>query len=84
MDVVYKLLETAQKEPYFWIDDVHITGIIAEKIGVPRTPLKNLILSRYRANILTNFGITYSGPFLFGPPDLSVQRIKQIWKAIPK
>lgn len=83
-DVVYRLLKTAQKTPYFWIDDVHITGIIAQQIGVPRTPLKNLILSRYRANILTNFGISYSGEFLFGPPDISVERILQIWNSIPE
>lgn len=83
-DVVPKLLSVAQSIPYFWIDDVHVTGVIAEMVGVTRTPLSSLILSGKRMNLLTSLGPEYAGKFLFGPPDLSVDKVSKIWKAIPK
>ncbi|XP_063390029.1 beta-1,3-galactosyltransferase 5-like [Cydia fagiglandana] len=83
-DVVPRLLKTAQSTPYFWIDDVHVTGVVAQQIGVARTPLASLVLSRNRATMLTSLGADYAGKFLFGPPDISVSKISQIWKAIPE
>ncbi|RVE50595.1 hypothetical protein evm_004719 [Chilo suppressalis] len=83
-DVVPQLLSVAQKLPYFWIDDVHITGVCAQQIGVTRTPLSTLILNQVRVNLLTNLGPKSVGPFLFGPPDLKIEKIKKIWKAIPE
>lgn len=83
-DVVIRLLEGAQEAPYFWIDDVHITGVIAQHIGVARTSIDSLILSTSRAHILQSLGPKYSGSFLFGPQDLSVSQMRNIWKAIPK
>ncbi|KAL0859398.1 hypothetical protein ABMA27_010587 [Loxostege sticticalis] len=83
-DVVPRLLTAAQNLPYFWIDDVHITGICAQMIGVTRTPLSSLILNKRRSNLLTMFGLDSVGPFLFGPPDLSLDTINKIWKAIPE
>lgn len=83
-DVIPRLLTVAQNIPYFWIDDVHITGVIAEMIGVTRTPLSSLILTSKRMNLLTSLGHEYAGEFLFGPPDLSIDKVSQIWKAIPE
>ncbi|KAL4712449.1 hypothetical protein ACJJTC_007465 [Scirpophaga incertulas] len=83
-DVVPRLLNVAQNLPYFWIDDVHITGICAQQIGVARTPLASLILNKHRLDLLTSFGPDSAGPFIFGPPDLNVDKIKTIWKAIPE
>ncbi|KAM3959910.1 glycosyltransferase [Aphomia sociella] len=83
-DVVPRLLKAAQSMAYFWIDDVHITGICAQHIGVTRTPLGNLILNRHRANMLISLGPKYIGSFIFGPPDLKSDRITEIWKAIPE
>ncbi|XP_075986984.1 beta-1,3-galactosyltransferase 5 [Anticarsia gemmatalis] len=83
-DVVPRLLKTAQSTPYFWIDDVHITGVCAQKIGVARTTFTSLILTPNKVNLLTMLGPDYAGPFIFGPPDLSSERIKEIWKAIPE
>ncbi|KAJ0171194.1 hypothetical protein K1T71_013393 [Dendrolimus kikuchii] len=83
-DVVSRLLKEAQLTPYFWIDDVHITGVIAQKIGVARTPLSSLVLTQIRAGLLKNLGPQYAGQFVFGPPDLSVDKISQLWKAIPE
>ncbi|KAG6448263.1 hypothetical protein O3G_MSEX005403 [Manduca sexta] len=81
-DVVPQLLKAAQNTPYFWIDDVHITGDLAQKIGVARTQLSNLILSSRKADVLAKLGPRYAGHFLFGPPDLKVERINQLWHAL--
>lgn len=83
-DVIPKLLKTAQSIPYFWIDDVHITGVCAQMIGVTRTPLSKLILSQTKVKMLQILGPKYVGPFLLGPPDLSSVKIKEIWKSIPE
>lgn len=83
-DVVPRLLNTAQNLAYFWIDDVHITGVCAQQIGVARTPLSTLILNQHRVNLLTTLGPESVGPFIFGPPDLNIDKITKIWKAIPE
>ncbi|KAJ2945694.1 hypothetical protein O0L34_g534 [Tuta absoluta] len=83
-DVVPSLLEMAQNIPYFWIDDVHITGVIAEKIGISRTSLSRLVLTKKRGDLLTAQGPASAGQFLFGPQDLKVSRIVEMWKAIPQ
>ncbi|GBP04838.1 Beta-1,3-galactosyltransferase 5 [Eumeta japonica] len=82
-DVVARLLKAAANSPYFWIDDVHITGILAEQLRIPRTPFGSLVLSSHRANLLLAFGASYVGEFLLGPPDITVPKMNQIWKAIP-
>lgn len=41
-DVIYKLYMEAQVTPYFWIDDVHITGILAGKQNITQTDLGGL------------------------------------------
>lgn len=46
-DVVNLLYSQVQKEPYFWIDDVHITGTAAEKLNITHTPILELGLSEY-------------------------------------
>ncbi|NP_001243944.1 glycosyltransferase [Bombyx mori] len=81
-DVVPRLLEAAQNTPYFWIDDVHITGILAQKIGVPRTSITNYVLTEKKAEMLIKSGRQNIGRFLFGPPNLKVQRMSALWRAI--
>lgn len=44
-DSASALFTQAQKEPYFWIDDVHVTGTIAKKLNITHTALGNLGLS---------------------------------------
>ncbi|XP_053618659.1 beta-1,3-galactosyltransferase 5-like [Plodia interpunctella] len=82
-DVVHRLLEAAQSLPFFWIDDVHITGTCAQKAGITMTPLTNLLMTWTRANLLTTLGPRFiSGSFLFGPTDISPSKISKIWKVI--
>ncbi|XP_050419727.1 beta-1,3-galactosyltransferase 5-like isoform X2 [Adelges cooleyi] len=44
-DVVYKLYTQAQVTPYFWIDDVHITGTIAVQQNITQTDLGELAVN---------------------------------------
>lgn len=44
-DVIYKLYTEAQVTPYFWIDDVHITGTIAIKQNIIQTDLGELAVN---------------------------------------
>ena len=57
--------------------------MIAEKIGVARTPLSSLILTQVSVKQLKVFGPKYVGPFVLGPPDLSSGKIMEIWTSIP-
>lgn len=41
MDTVLKLVSSAHTLPYFWIDDVFITGILSDKLGISREGLNN-------------------------------------------
>lgn len=44
-DVIYKLYTEAQVTPFFWIDDVHITGTIAVKQNITQTDISKLVVS---------------------------------------
>lgn len=81
-DVVPRLLKVAQTLPYFWIDDVHITGVIAEIIGVPRTQLVSFILSTISIQKLKALGPKYIQQFMFSPPDMSLNQITDLWNLI--
>lgn len=80
-DIVYKLYQEAQRSEYFWIDDVHITGILAERINLNITPLNDLVLDSYQLNYILRNNSTDSsvGNFLYGPADLTQDVIYQLW-----
>ncbi|XP_071446403.1 beta-1,3-galactosyltransferase 5 [Hetaerina americana] len=45
-DVVKRLYEKAQVAPYFWVDDVHITGILSKQCNLNLTRVDNLMLEQ--------------------------------------
>uniref|UniRef100_A0A0A9ZF59 Hexosyltransferase n=1 Tax=Lygus hesperus TaxID=30085 RepID=A0A0A9ZF59_LYGHE len=54
-DVVFKLYSEAQQTPYFWIDDVHITGTLASMINITQTHSKHLMrLPKQCQNMVDN------------------------------
>lgn len=62
-DIIHNLYNQAQITPYFWIDDVHITGTLAQKINITITSslqyiltyeLCEKILSNYTNNLNSN------------------------------
>lgn len=82
-DVVSQLYQEAQRQPYFWIDDVHITGNVASKLNIPILPLGDLYLSADKQQDLMA-GRVDSGdvPFFFAQPDLKEVQIRKLWKLV--
>lgn len=80
-DSVFMLYREAQKEPYFWIDDVHITGTLARKVNLTHSSLHSLVLTGESMHqLLENPDIRRE--FLFGPPDLTEYNIKALHNLI--
>lgn len=81
-DVVFQLYREAQRSQYFWIDDVHITGVLAKRLNLTPTSLDNLVLSRSQINNITKCNSTKSYSFLFGPPNLQQNIIYKLWNVV--
>ncbi|CAH1792065.1 unnamed protein product [Owenia fusiformis] len=54
MSAVKAIYKASLYEPFFWIDDVFITGVLAEKAGVKHTQLKH----KYPSYLLTSSDVT--------------------------
>ncbi|XP_051176632.1 lactosylceramide 1,3-N-acetyl-beta-D-glucosaminyltransferase-like [Leptopilina boulardi] len=73
----FSLYRQAQKEPFFWIDDVHVTGTIASKVNVTRNSLNSLALSlKEQDYILLNSNCSKN--FLFGSLNLGLNEIRAL------
>ncbi|CRL08367.1 CLUMA_CG021306, isoform A [Clunio marinus] len=82
-DVVFDLYRQAQKLPYFWIDDIHITGNVASKLNISITPTNGLFLTKTQQEGLLNGRIqTESYPFFVAQPDLSEKEIRKLWSLV--
>lgn len=80
-DVVFILYREAQKESYFWIDDVHITGILAKKLNITQSSLDSLVLTvENMQELLQNSYVQRD--FLFGPPNLTENEIRALYSLI--
>jgi len=80
-EVVFPLYQEAQKEPFFWIDDVHVTGTLAKKINVSQTSMSSMILSENTMKILLrNSDIKKN--FVFGPPNLMENVIRALYNIV--
>ncbi|KAG8037768.1 hypothetical protein G9C98_005979 [Cotesia typhae] len=74
---VFLLYKEAQREPYFWIDDVHITGTVARKVNLTHSSLHSLVLKNEdMQELLSNPNVHRE--FLFGPPNLAENHIKAL------
>jgi hypothetical protein len=80
-DTVFLLYREAQKEPYFWIDDVHVTGTLAKKINLTQISLHSMILSKYMMTILLKKP-KIKQSFIFGPPNLIETGIRALHRAV--
>ncbi|XP_055909787.1 beta-1,3-galactosyltransferase 1 [Eupeodes corollae] len=79
-DVVFRLYKEAQRSKYFWIDDVHITGTLAQNSNITITSfLPWRIHPAAYGDILS--GKTDIGHylFLFAWPNISEQQIRDLW-----
>lgn len=82
-ELVSKIYREAQNSPYFWIDDVYITGIITSKLGISISTTGYLKLSEYEQKNLLNGCIEpRSVPFIFALHDISEKNIKKLWMLV--
>ncbi|XP_053988832.1 beta-1,3-galactosyltransferase 5-like [Hylaeus volcanicus] len=82
-DSVFLLYREAQKEPYFWIDDIHITGTLARKVNLTQTSLHDWVLNNENMqDLLSN--PSSRKDFLFGPPNLTGNEIRVLQSLVTK
>uniref|UniRef100_A0A1L8E1L9 Hexosyltransferase n=2 Tax=Nyssomyia neivai TaxID=330878 RepID=A0A1L8E1L9_9DIPT len=82
-DAVWLLYREAQRNPYFWIDDVHVTGTLVQRTNMTITPLNPLFLTRPQMNSIVNGRLNAtSSLFFFTIPDLKEHEIVTLWKIV--
>lgn len=77
-DVIYKLYTEAQVTPYFWIDDVHITGTIASKQNITQTDMSEIAVNESDVLGVKNI----SRKFVFCLLIDSNQSMRKYWNTI--
>lgn len=82
-EIVFQMYLKAQNLPYFWIDDVHITGNVASKLNISISSTGNLFLNDEQQNDLLSGRINaVEIPFLFARPNLSERVIRNLWEVV--
>lgn len=84
-DVVYRLYQEAQRTRYFWIDDVHVTGTLAQQININITAFGKYYMTEEQRDSLFNGNsnlMEMEPMFLFTQPNLAENQIKKLWKLI--
>lgn len=82
-DTVLPLYLEAQKLPYFWIDDVHITGTVASNLNISITPFDNMYLDeKSLQKVLSGDLKVEDSQFIFAYPNLERKDIEHLWKLI--
>lgn len=82
-DIVLQLYLQAQNLPYFWIDDVHITGNVASKLNISIAATGSLFLSNdQQKDLLSGRVQPKMFPFFFARPNLSEADIKKLWNMV--
>lgn len=82
-DVILNLYEVAQQVKYFWIDDVHITGVMAQKLNLNITNAAEYILTGNQLNkaFAGNFS-DFNPEFVLVRSDLKGDQIKLLWNQV--
>ncbi|XP_050092235.1 uncharacterized protein LOC126575539 [Anopheles aquasalis] len=82
-DVARGLYREAQRQPFFWIDDVHITGTVAHYANLTITPMDGLYLDGEQRTDLLNRKLNATGlVFFFTHPNLPMNEIRQLWQVV--
>ncbi|XP_031619998.1 beta-1,3-galactosyltransferase 5 isoform X2 [Contarinia nasturtii] len=84
-DVVLRLYKEAQQTPYFWIDDVHITGTLAQHLNLNITTLGKYYLNSIQLNDLITDKLHLSSiepMFLFAEPNIHEEQIRALWNTV--
>jgi hypothetical protein len=83
-DVVDQLYKKAQEAKYFWIDDVFVTGIVANELNISVTDGGDYFLTKNQMeDILANDNEKeLKLEFLIARQDLTENSIKQLWSVV--
>jgi hypothetical protein len=79
-DVVFDLYREAQKSDYFWIDDVHITGTLADRVRLAHVNVDNLVLTDRQMSYAVDQPSRFNRSFLYGAPNINNHQIKALWE----
>ncbi|CAN7938699.1 unnamed protein product, partial [Ixodes hexagonus] len=78
-DVVFKLYRESGGMPYFWVDDVLVTGILAQRIGLTHLDFGER-LGKSRRDALIWLGQEHrKQPLLMGHFDLDTEVVYRLW-----
>lgn len=86
-DVVWRLYKEAQRRQYFWIDDVHITGSIAQNANINITTFGKYFMNETDLHDLIDGKLLLDDMetiFLFTQPNLPEKHIRDLWEIVTK
>lgn len=84
-DVVWKLYIEAQRTKYFWIDDVHVTGTLAQKANLTITHMGDYMITGPPIQDIFHGSTEVTKPeFIFADPELNVPQIRALWNVVMK
>ncbi|CAH2009417.1 unnamed protein product [Acanthoscelides obtectus] len=78
-DVVFALYREAQMAEYFWIDDIHITGTLVERVKLKHTDIEFLVIPWRMLSDIVNYSCNVTQPFLYGRYNLKEGVIRALW-----
>lgn len=78
-DVTYDLYRASHSRPFFWIDDVFISGILAQDINIKHVDLSERVsITNFNFdNWLRSDDLTL--PPIFGLPNSDTKNILSLW-----
>lgn len=80
-DVVLALYNAAQVSTYFWIDDVHITGVLAQNLSIAITNADQYILYETDCDNLLNDTVNSDDvEFLYAWHLINSQQVQKLWE----
>jgi hypothetical protein len=79
-DAVLKLYRGVQRLKYFWIEDVHVTGVVAQIMNVTIEPLGDLILDfEMEAQFFFEGEPIENHSYLVAAINFDIQEMKNLW-----
>ncbi|KAH8365984.1 hypothetical protein KR093_007916, partial [Drosophila rubida] len=80
-DVVQRLYQAAQQAGYFWVDDVHITGVLAQRTNTTITDLQPFVLYKVDCERLLSGELELDQQeFLFTWHSIAPEQINALWQ----
>ncbi|KAL7734233.1 hypothetical protein ACLKA6_011901 [Drosophila palustris] len=80
-DVVQRLYQAAQRAGYFWVDDVHITGVLAQRTNTTITNLQPYVLYEVDCErLLSGESDLDQQEFLFTWHSIAPEQISGLWQ----